>query len=292
MSDMYTDIERSIERTLVAAILAKSFNYPVFNNMVSKKDIHNQNAGLSIMKTSDVFNPANGGGAKAVIRTPVLNNLNQVSSFNVEDWPDPFDLLYQFTTIAVSLQDARNLDQLIRDTLRPQKILKLWDSAANGGQGAFTAENYANYSYAGYINRDVPENSTYWRVTNIRFEVFNYQHIVTTEPAITAIDFAFDVQQGIPQQNQVQAPNSAAIQEVPPTLMSLAHAVYPAGVKDGNNTIFFLPDIPRGLVLLYLNGGLVMAVDGQGQTNWTLAGNMLTTVGFRVKATDDLAVVY
>lgn len=290
MGDMYTDIERSIERKLVAAIAANSYNYPVFNNMISKKDIHNQGAGLSIMKSSDTFQPANGGGVKSVIRTPILVN-GIVTGFEVQDWPDPYDLLYQLTVIAVTLPDARKLDQLIRDTLRPQKPLMLWDSAANAGDGAFT-DKYVNYQYAGYVNRDVPDNSTYWRVTNIRFEAFSYQDALVTEPAITNIGFAFDVQQGIPvQQNQVQA-GSPAIQQIPPTVVKFAHAVFPTGARNGVNTVYTIQDAPQGLVLAYLNGQFIPAQDVNSLVNWTLVGNVFTTVSFVLKATDEIVLVY
>jgi hypothetical protein len=118
-----------------------------------------------------------------------------VTSFETQEWPDPFDLLYQLTVSAETaevngqkisgLTFVRLADSLIRTVFRPRKPMYLWDSTANGGQGAFTTQ-YVNYAYAGYINRDSPSTELYNRVTNIRFEAFNYP-VSDPTPAITQV---------------------------------------------------------------------------------------------------------
>lgn len=179
MSDMYTDVERSIYKHFDDAIAAKGWAYKVFNNMVSKEDIADVHAGLSFMRYSDVFAPENGGGVKAQIKELVETTVEKPKHYVVQDWPDPFQLTYQFIVVANQLQDCRNLDGLIREVLRPRRRMMLWDSVAEQW-----TESYCDYTFAGYINRDVPADQTYWRVTNIRFDVFNFNTAQVEQPAI------------------------------------------------------------------------------------------------------------
>lgn len=278
--DMYTDVERSIQQTLKAGSLARGYTYPIFNNMVSKKDIKDQRACMGVMKSSDTFQPANSGGTKSFIKTPVKVG-GVIVGYTVQEWPDPFDLLYQFIIIADALNDARKLDQLIRDVLRPRTRLMLWDSTALAGAGAFT-DKYCNFQYAGYINRDVPENSTYWRITNIRFEAFNYQETTTNQGVLSSVGIDFVLSQLLVQS-----------QALNPTL-GLTVSTSVIGVKNGVNNAFLLPSAPPNpnTVLVFYNGQFVPRVDDNGIVNWVIANNVFTVLGFRVNAGDSLNVVY
>lgn len=201
MSDMYTDIERSLQQTLLAAMTPVSgLTISLFNNQVTKADYKNSHGAISIMKVSDVFQPANSGGTKAEIKTPVVDVNNNRLSFTVQEWPDPFDLVYSLTVSAETKKDPANpggvivsgleivryCDSLIRSALRPRQPLKLWDSTLNGGTGGWS-DNYVNYVYAGYINRDSPQEEIYNRVTNLRIEAFNYSVAPTNEGIIKEI---------------------------------------------------------------------------------------------------------
>lgn len=201
MSDMYMDIERSIQQALKAAVVPiNGLVISIFNNMVSKANFADVHGAISIMKVSDVFAPANSGGTGAYIKTPVPNGTGGNTSFVVQDWPDPYDLVYALTVSAETVKNSvtaggitvagidivRACDAMIRTTLRPRQPLRIWDSTLNAGTGGWSA-NYVNYAYAGYINRDSPDDEIYNRVTNIRFEVFNYQSVPVSEGTIKEI---------------------------------------------------------------------------------------------------------
>ena len=173
----------------------------IFNNMVSKADFANVHGAISIMKVSDVFQPANSGGTGSYIKTPVIEApATTPSSFVVQDWPDPYDLVYALTVSAETVKNVataggftvsgidivRACDSMIRSALRPRQPLKIWDSTLNAGAGGWSS-NYVNYAYAGYINRDSPDDEIYNRVTNIRFEVFNYESTPVTEGVISEV---------------------------------------------------------------------------------------------------------
>jgi hypothetical protein len=193
MPDMYTDVERSIYKVLDDALKACGYDYLIFNNLVTRKDYEAQHGCICLIKSSDVPNFKNGGGTTAKLREPAGFNPNDpkpFTQFNVQDWPQCYDLLYQLHVVGDDLSHLRRLEALIRTVLRPQGILKIWDSIHE-----VWTNSYSDISYAGYINRDVPEDSQYWRVTNIRFEVYNYDATVSTEPAITEVpELDFDIQ--------------------------------------------------------------------------------------------------
>lgn len=215
MSDLYTDVERSIVKTLQTYLAAKALVYPVFSNQVTKKDYKNYHASIDIMRISDVFAPHNGGGTGAYLRTANFADgtdtdgsdgfgvdgfgshpfgEGNVMSYNKTDWPDPWELTYSFTVSTESakgaaqtgLQHVRTLDQALRQAFRPRRPMVLWDSSLNNGAGGWT-DQYANYVWAGYINRDIPDEEMYSRVSNIRFEVFSYTGVTVVEPAITSV---------------------------------------------------------------------------------------------------------
>lgn len=197
ISDMYTDVERSIQQALKIAASSLSFNLAIFNDQVTKKDYPNQHASISLMRVSDTPNYANGGGQGAYFLEPVLVN-NQVASYTKSNWPDPFDLLYSLTVTAETYKDSTNntvlglycvrqADALIRQVFKPRQRLRLWDSTANNGAGGWHPTAYVNYVYGGYINRDAPTDEIYNRVTNLRFEVFNYDMFPAQIPAITQV---------------------------------------------------------------------------------------------------------
>lgn len=188
-ADIYTDVERSIQQTLKAELTRRNWPYPIFTNKVNEKEFQNQKAALSIMKSSDTPNFASGGGQGAFIRD---------GAGNAQPWPAFFNLMYQIRIAAQNGVDVRNLDSVIRYAFPPRGVLWLWDSAANA-----ITRSYCHYQYAGYINRDVPENTLFDRITNIRFEVPSYAYAASAEGQITQIavndpslDFELSVNSG------------------------------------------------------------------------------------------------
>lgn len=177
-SDIYTDVERSIQQTLKAELTRRSWTaYPIFTNQVDEKEYKNSRAALGIMKSSDTPDYSAGGGQGAFIRD---------GNGNAKPWPKFFNLVYQLRVTAQSGVDVRNLDGLIRYCFPPRgSVLWLWDGVA----GAFT-RSYCTYEYAGYINRDMPSNSLFDRITNMRFEVPSYAFPEVAEGVITQIDVA------------------------------------------------------------------------------------------------------
>jgi hypothetical protein len=173
-ADIYTDVERSIQQTLKAELVRRTWPYPIFVNQVDEKEYKNQVAAISIMKVSDVPDYTAGGGQGAVIRTPDGNS---------QKWPKWFNLLYQIRVTTQTGVDLRNLDGLIRYIFPPRGgVLWLWNSTTN----AFT-KSYCTYEYAGYINRDNPQFNMYDRITNMRFEVPSYAFPAAPENKITQI---------------------------------------------------------------------------------------------------------
>jgi hypothetical protein len=190
-TNMYEDLEHSIVQALNEQQAKYGWSYPVLNK-IDTKDLPNQTTALNIIRITDQPQPENGGGVKAVIRTPVDPQPDgSFSQFSVQDWPDAFEMMYQFYITSNVLQDVRNMEQLLRNVFRPQnKPLYLWDTVNQKW-----TDSYCNFHYAGYINRDVREDSKYCRVTNINFEVFNYSDDRRTEPAITQVPvLEFEIQ--------------------------------------------------------------------------------------------------
>lgn len=189
-TDMYTTVERSIQQTLKAAITAAGKAYLVFNNMIDKKKIADCHAAVAIMRISDTPNFSNGGGTKAVLDVPNVVG-GHIVSFNRQPWPDSYDLLYQIESNADNLDDLRVLEIILRSALPPRQPLYLWDSTS----GAFTTE-WIEVRYAGYINRDVPQDNIYNRIQNVRFEAKNFRGTTTVVPAITNIQVSVPVPDG------------------------------------------------------------------------------------------------
>lgn len=183
-TNMYEDVERSIWKTLEDAMLSMGVVYPVFNNLVSKKDFPAYHAAISVMKISDIPNYANGGGTKASLKTVKTKDANDNPlTYNVEPWPQFFDLLYQLVVNADTLDAARTCDLIIRRALFPHRTLRIFNSAT-----LQWSSTYLNTSYAGYINRDIPTETRYWRVTNYRVEVPDYTPEYATEvPAMNDV---------------------------------------------------------------------------------------------------------
>ncbi len=181
-TDMYTTVERSIFHKLTAGVAAAGgVAYMIFNNQVDKKKFPDLHGAIAIMKVSDVFTAANGGGQSAAIQTPVLNANGQAQSYTFQPWPDSYDLMYQIEATADNLPDVRAIENIIRTALRPRQPLYLWDST-----NAVFTEEWIDYHYAGYINRDIPEENIYNRILNVRFEARNWMP-TTSVPAITQI---------------------------------------------------------------------------------------------------------
>lgn len=283
MNTMYTDVERSIYEHLRLGLAARGLNYQLFNNLVSKEDFA-EAAALCIMKLSDTFAPEAGGGAKAVIKE--YDEASQ--TYSIQDWPDGYNLLYQFVVVAKDVVSARDMDQLLRDVLKPRKAMKLWDSEAE-----VWTDNYCDYQYAGYIVRDVPADGIYNRVTNIRFEAYNYASVVQQVPAIAQVTFTLEPVDGLPESSVVVPKAADGTAVLPIVEASGLRMVAPTGVKDGVNRVFTLPDAvnPDGL-MLHWNGILIVRVSGNGDENWTLVGKTLTTVSFIPQADDDFIVAY
>ena len=169
--DIYTDVERSIYMHLDAVIKSQGWDYPIFNNMATKKDFPNSPGAISIMKVSDVPNFANGGGPTAVLSEVATKDVDgNPLTLSQQDWPQFFDVLYQVTVLADYVEDARKLDWVVRRALPPRKNLLLYDSEKN----VWTTSSIF-LSYAGYINRDVPESCQFWRCNNVRVEVPDYK---------------------------------------------------------------------------------------------------------------------
>ena len=160
--DIYTDVERSIQQTLRAELVRRGWDiYRIFTNKVDEKEFKAQTAALSIMKISDTPDYSSGGGQGAFIRD---------GQGNATPWPRFFNLVYQIRVTSQTGVDVRNLDSVIRYCFPPRgAVLWLWNSQTN----AFS-QSFCHYEYAGYINRDVPPESLYDRITNIRFEVPSY----------------------------------------------------------------------------------------------------------------------
>jgi hypothetical protein len=175
-SDIYTDVERSLQQTFQIELAKRGWlAYPVMINQVDEKGIGNKRAALTIMKSSDTQELNAPGGFKGVIRD---------NQGNVQPYPKWFSLVYQLRVTAQNGVDVRNLDALIRDVFPPRgSVLWLWDSQAQ----AFT-NKYVDYEYAGYINRDNPDNSVFDRITNMRFQVPSYAQPPAPETKITDID--------------------------------------------------------------------------------------------------------
>jgi hypothetical protein len=174
-ADIYTDVERSIQQTIQAELIRRSWAYPIFTNRINEKDIGNVRAALGIMKISDIPDYTSGGGVTSTIRG---------TDGNAQPWPKWFNLLYQLRASAQNGVDIRNMDSIIRYVFPPRGgVLYLWDSVADH----FTT-SYCNYEYAGYINRDVPSQTLYDRITNIRFQVPSYAYPAVPETKITQID--------------------------------------------------------------------------------------------------------
>lgn len=190
-ADIYTDVERSIQQTLKAELVRRNWSYYIFVNQVDEKEFKNQKAALGIMKGSDVPDHTSGGGQGAFIKTATTK----------QPWAQWFSLVYQMRVTSQTGVDMRNLDSLIRYCFPPRTpggVLWLWDSVNN----RFTT-SYCTYEYAGYVNRDVPPNNLYDRITNMRFQVPSY-----TKPAVPIVqitdidvtdpglDFELSVQSG------------------------------------------------------------------------------------------------
>jgi hypothetical protein len=185
-TDMYTVVERSIVQTLKAYLALIGQDYRILNNQVDKKKYKDNHATICIMKVSDVYTAERGGGQDAFIDHKVLDGDGNVLSFTRADWPDSYNLMYQLESTADNLDALRKLEMILRTALRPRKPMKLWDSDTS----AFTTE-FIEYTYAGYINRDIPENNLYNRVLNIRFEARNY-FVADNIPAIKHIQVEAD----------------------------------------------------------------------------------------------------
>ena len=186
ISDIYTDVERSLYMHLMEMQTAQGWTYPIFNNMVTKKDFPNSAGAISIIKVSDVPNHGNGGGCGAHLSGVQERNANgDPVAVYLEEWPQFYDVLYQVTVLADYLEDARKLDWLVRRALPPRKNLRVYDSVAQAW-----SETNLFLTYAGYINRDVPESYQFWRCNNVRVEVPDYKPeqrtIVPTIQKITA----------------------------------------------------------------------------------------------------------
>jgi hypothetical protein len=166
-TDMYTTLERSIQQTIQAGMRLASLGFPVFNNQIDTKKFKDSHEAIGITKVSDVPNYGLGGGAGAFLYTPVLVS-DVVDSYIKQPWPDAYDVLYQLVIQADSLTILRQLENMIRNTLRPRQVMYLWNSTADG-----FSSNWVNYHFAGYINRDISSQSLYWRVINVRFEMYN-----------------------------------------------------------------------------------------------------------------------
>ena len=192
MADMYTDIERSIWKTLENTLIALGLAtpnadptlpansvYPLYNNILTKKDFPMASGALCIMKVSDVPNFENGGGTKAVLGTQTKNSAGVVTGIATQAWPQFYNLLYQIVALSDDLNIARTLDNLIRQALKPRTGMLLYDSTNN----VWTTQR-VDYHYAGYINRDVVADFKYWRVTNIRFEVPDYDATMVTNVGV------------------------------------------------------------------------------------------------------------
>lgn len=192
--DCYTEIERSIQQRLKQALTAKNINKPVLNSMISKADLNNNHAVFSIMQVTDVFNPGNGGGPKAQFMDPVIVN-NKVDSYLRSDWPKAYDRIYQIEVQTDDVAMMRMFQQIVHDTFPPRGIMHVWDSTitdVNGNTvGGFTS-SFVNYNYAGYINRDQPDQEFYCRIFNIRFEVFDFPTATESVPAIKTINVDFE----------------------------------------------------------------------------------------------------
>lgn len=199
--DMYTDIERSIQQALLVAVVPiDGLIIKIFNNQVSKSDYSDAHGAISISRITDVYQPGNGGGTGAYIRDAVKDANGAVTGFNQQQWPDAFDLMYALTISAETVKNVavaggiavagldivRACDAMIRTVFKPRTPLRLWNSAANSGNGDWSS-NYVDYTYAGYINRDQPQDELYNRVTNIRFEVFNYDLVPKPVPSIRTV---------------------------------------------------------------------------------------------------------
>lgn len=181
-TNMYEDVERSIWKTLEDLKIAWGYDWPIFNNIVTKKDFPNSPAALSIMKISDVPNFQNGGGVQAKLMSVATRDAqNNPTAYNEQPWPQYYDVLYQFITLADNLYSARQIDLLIRRALAPRKGLRLFNSETEQW-----TDQRLDLQYAGYINRDVPSDFKFWRITNIRFEVPDFMPELSKQvPVIT-----------------------------------------------------------------------------------------------------------
>jgi len=189
MTNMYEDVERSIWMNVAREQEKMGTNFLVYNNLVTKKDFPVNSGALSIMKNSDTPNFQNGGGCQANIHTSLRGDNGQDMVHSLEPWPQFYNLLYQFVTLADNLPAARQIDLLIRRSLRPRQGLLLYDS----NLGVWTTQRL-DTEFAGYINRDVVQDFKFWRVTLIRVEVPDYIHEdAVSYPAITQIQADVDL---------------------------------------------------------------------------------------------------
>jgi hypothetical protein len=182
VSDMYTDLERTIFNVLTAALSSHGISADVIN-IQDDTTFPSQKNAIRFAKVYDLPNDEAPGGVKSELLTPVLDLSGNITSWKSEEFPTCWNINYKFNLLSESIEVIRSMELILRRTLKHHHALFLYDSRTN-----MLSDNWCEVSYKGSLNQDNSDLGYYSRATIIRFEIFDYTNIVEVIPAITTIN--------------------------------------------------------------------------------------------------------
>lgn len=191
MADMYTDLERTIFNCLNNGLIAAGFTGPTAIEVLNIQDdttFPSQKAVIRFAKVYDLPNDDAPRGPGSEILTPVTNVSGQITSYSRQDWPEGYKINYKINCCAEDIATIRAMETALHRVFRPKHPVYLYNADTN-----LLTSSYCDISYRGFLNQDNLDLGFFSRATILQFEVYDYNSVVTSVPAMTGMEATIEL---------------------------------------------------------------------------------------------------